>query len=148
MSTGSEKLKVVIDTNVFISGLNFAGAPSEVLELFINDEIKVYISSFILREIERILKEKFEWGKEQIETALNRIRRKAIQVQPKTKISAIKQKEDDNRILECAVEGKVKYIISGDRHHLLPLKEYKGIKILSPSQFLRIISWELSSGSF
>jgi len=131
MSTGSEKPKVVIDTNVFISGLNFAGAPSEVLELFINDEIKVYISSFILREIERILKEKFEWGKEQIETALNRIRRKAIQVQPKTK-----------------VEGKVKYIISGDRHHLLPLKEYKGIKILSPSQFLRIISWELSSGSF
>ena len=68
MSTESKKLKVVIDTNVFISGLNFAGTPSKVLELFINDEIKVYISSFILREIERILREKFNWEEERIET--------------------------------------------------------------------------------
>ncbi|RLE06552.1 hypothetical protein DRZ78_04515, partial [Candidatus Aerophobetes bacterium] len=69
-------------------------------------------------------------------------------VQPKTKISAIKQKEDDNRILECGVEGKAQYIISGDKRHLLPLKEYQGIKIISPAQFLKIISWEVSSGSF
>jgi len=68
MSTESKKLKVVIDTNVFISGLNFAGTPSKVLELFINDEIKVYISSFILIEIERILREKFNWEEERIET--------------------------------------------------------------------------------
>jgi len=46
MSTESEKLKVVIDTNVFISGLNFAGTPSEILELFINDEIEAYLSLY------------------------------------------------------------------------------------------------------
>jgi len=148
MSTESEKLKVVIDTNVFISGLNFAGTPSEVLELFINDEIEAYISPFILREIERILREKFDWEEGQIETALKRIKGKAIQVQPKIKIFVIKQKEADNRILECAVEGKVGYIVSGDKRHLLPLKEYKGIKIVSPAQFLRIISQEASSESF
>lgn len=140
MSTGSEKSKVVIDTNVFISGLNFVGVPSEVLESFINDEIEVYISSFILREVERILREKFEWDEEQIERSLNRIKEKAIQVQPKTKISVIRQKEADNRILECGVEGKAQYIVSGDRRHLLPLKEYKGMKIVSPAQFLKIIS--------
>ena len=138
----------MIDTNVFISELNFAGVPSEVLELFINDEIEVCISSFILRELERILREKFEWEEERIERSLNRIKEKAIQVQPKTKISVIKQKDDDNRILECGIEGKVQYIISGDKRHLLPLKEYKGIKIVSPAQFLRIISQEASSGSF
>jgi len=49
MLTGSEKVKVVIDTNVFISGLNFAGKPGEILELLIKDEIEVYISSFIHR---------------------------------------------------------------------------------------------------
>ena len=135
MPIGNKKPKVVIDTNVFISGLNFTGKPSEILELFINDEIEVYISPFILREVEKILREKFEWAKEQIKRILNRIKRNAIQVQPKIKISVIKEKDDDNRILECAVEGEAQYILSGDKRHLLPLKEYQGIKILSPAEF-------------
>lgn len=136
MPIGNKKPKVVIDTNIFISGLNFTGKPSEVLELFINDEIEVYISPFILKEMEKILREKFEWSEEQVERVLDQIKRKAIQVQPKIKISVIKEKEDDNRILECAVEGKVQYIVSGDKRHLLSLKEYQEIKILSPAQFL------------
>ena len=139
MSTGNKKPKVVIDTNIFISGLNFTGKPSEILELFINDEIEVCISPFILKEIDKILREKFEWSEEQIERILNRIKRKAFQVQPKIKISAIKEKEDDNRILECAVEGKAQCIVSGDKHHLLPLKEHQGIKILSPTRFLETL---------
>ncbi|MBC7319883.1 putative toxin-antitoxin system toxin component, PIN family, partial [bacterium] len=63
---------------------------------------------------------------------------KAIKVYPKTKVSLIKEKKDDNRILECALEGKVDYIISGDRKHILPLKEFKGIKIVSVGEFLEI----------
>ena len=41
-----------------------------------------------------------------------------------------------------AVEGKAQYIVSGDKHHLLPLKEYQGIRILTPAQFLEAISLE------
>ena len=143
--TVNKKPKVVIDTNVFVSGLNFAGKPSEVLELFIKGEIEVYISPFILRELERILKEKFEWDEERIQRALNYIKGKAIEVQPKFKLSVIKEKEDDNRILECALEGKVQYIISGDKRHILPLKDYKGIKILSPTEFLRLFKLNFTS---
>jgi len=51
----------------------------------------------------------------------------------------IREKDDDNRILECALEGKAEYIISGDKRHLLPLGEYEGIRILSPDEFLRLI---------
>ncbi|MBM4308863.1 MAG: putative toxin-antitoxin system toxin component, PIN family [Deltaproteobacteria bacterium] len=51
----SKRPRVVIDTNVFVSGLNFAGKPDEVLELLIRGEIDVIISPFILSEIERIL---------------------------------------------------------------------------------------------
>jgi len=102
-------------------------------------EIEVSISPFILTELERILSEKFEWRAEQIHRVLSRIKAKTILVHPKVKISAIKEKDDDNRILECAVEAKVDYVISGDRKHLLPLKEYQGIKILSPTEFLRIL---------
>jgi len=64
MPIENEKPKVLIDTNVFISGLNFTGKPHEILELFINNEIEVFVSSFILQEIEKILRKKFEWGKE------------------------------------------------------------------------------------
>ena len=148
LAESKTKPKVVIDTNVFVSGLTFKGKPRRVLDLIWKGEIEVYVSSFILKELKETLEEDFGWGRERIEAALNRIKGKAIQVQPKTKISAIKQKEDDNRILECGVEGKAQYIISGDKRHLLPLKEYQGIKIVPPTQFLRIISQEASSGSF
>ena len=132
-----ENPKIVIDTNVFVSGLNFKGKPREVLDLIWKEEIKVYLSLFILRELEKVLEEDFGWNKEQIERTIKRIKGKTMKVQPKVKISVIKEKDDDNRILECAVEGKAQYIVSGDKQHLLPLKEYEGIKILSPAEFLR-----------
>ena len=144
----TEKPQVVIDTNVFVSGLNFRGRPREVVDLAWRKQIEVYISPFILEELKRVLEEDFGWDRERIEVTIERIKEETIQVQPKTKISVIKEKEADNRILECGVGGKVQYIISGDRRHPLPLKEYKSIKILSPAQFLEIISQEASPGSF
>lgn len=137
--TENKEPKVVIDTNVFISGLNFTGKPSEILKLFWKGEIRVFISPFILKETEKILREKFEWSEGQVLRILNRIKAKAIEVRPKIKVSVIKEKDDDNRILECAVEGKAQYLISGDERHLLPLKEYQGIRILSPSEFLKFL---------
>lgn len=137
--TENKEPKVVIDTNVFISGLNFTGKPSEILKLFWKGEIRVFISPFILKEAEKILREKFEWSEGQVLRILNRIKAKAIEVRPKIKVSVIKEKDDDNRILECAVEGKAQYLISGDERHLLPLKEYQGIRILSPSEFLKFL---------
>lgn len=142
------KPKVVIDTNVFVSGLTFKGKPRRVLDLIWKGEIEVCVSSFILKELKETLEKDFAWERERIEETIERIKRGTLQVQPKIKISVIKEKESDNRILECGVEGKAQYIISGDKRHLLPLKEYQGIKIISPAQFLRIISREASSGGF
>jgi putative PIN family toxin of toxin-antitoxin system len=139
MPIESKRPRVVIDTNVFVSGLNFAGKPGEILELFIKGEIEVFISPFILSEIEKILRERFEWGEGSINRVLNRIKRQAIQIHPKIKVNVIKQKDNDNRVLECAIEGSVQYLISGDRKHLLPLKEYQRIKILSPTEFLKLL---------
>ena len=59
MPAEGRKLRVVIDTNVFISGLNFAGKPGEVLDLLVKEEINALVSPFILSELESILKEKF-----------------------------------------------------------------------------------------
>lgn len=141
-----EKLKVVLDSNVIISGLNFRGSPRKILDLIRRKQIELYTSPFILEEVKDILKEKFGWNERKIQTAVKRI--KATLVEPKKNISIIKNDEDDNRILECAVEGKVKYIVSGDKRHILPLREYQGIKILSPARFLRFISYKISSVDF
>jgi putative PIN family toxin of toxin-antitoxin system len=74
------KLRVVIDTNVFVSGLNFMGKPREVLDLIWREEIKVYISSFILEELEGVLREDFEWDEEKLRNVIKRIKDKTIEV--------------------------------------------------------------------
>jgi len=132
--------RVVIDTNVFVSGLNFPGRPREVLDLMVKGEIEVMISPFIVRELEDVLKQDFGWEEKELKEAIRRIRAKAVEVNPKIEVHIIKEKDDDNRILECALEGRAQYIISGDKRHILPLKEFKGIKILSPAEFLRFLS--------
>jgi len=132
------KSKVVIDTNVFVSGLTFKGKPREVLDLIWRGDIEACISSFIFKELEETLKKDFSWDRDQIKHTIEKIKAKTILIQPKNKVSVIKGNDDDNRILECAIEGKARYLISGDRKHLLPLKEYEGIKILSPAEFLKL----------
>jgi uncharacterized protein len=133
------KCRVVVDTNVFVSGLTFKGKPREVLDLAWQGEIHVYISSFILKELEDALREDFGWSREEIRYTIGKVKAKTTLINPKTTISVIKTKEDDNRILECAVEAEVQYLITGDKNHLLPLEKYQGIKILSPADFLRLV---------
>jgi len=133
------KPKVVIDTNVFVSGLTFKGKPREVLDLVWRGDIEACISSFILKELEETLKKDFGWNRDQIKHTIEKIKDKTTLVHPRNKVSVIKEKDVDNRILECAVEGRVQYLISGDRKHLLPLKEYQRTKILSPAEFLRVL---------
>jgi putative PIN family toxin of toxin-antitoxin system len=133
------KPKVVIDTNVFVSGLTFKGKPREVLDLVWRGDIEAYISPLVLKELEETLKKDFGSDRDQIKHTIEKIRTKTILVHPKNKVSVIKEKDDDNRILECVAEGGVQYLISGDRKHLLPLKEYQRTKILSPSEFLKLL---------
>jgi|GEM_PF-4351793 len=90
--------------------------------------IEVYLSSFILKELEIILEKKFGWEKKQVRILLSKINDIAVIVQPKRKISIIKTNEADNRILECAIEANADYIVTGDRKHLQPLKEFQVVR--------------------
>ena len=139
MIATENKPRVVIDTNVFRSAFIFGGKPLEIIRLLLKGEIEVYISPFIVNEIVRIFREKFAWEESKIEEILEMIKTKTIEVYPNFRVSIISGKDDDNRILECALEGKVNYIISGDKRHILPLREFEGIKIVSVNEFLKII---------
>ena len=129
-------IKVVLDTNVYISAILFGGKPETLITLAREKAIDIFISDLILNELVRIFKTKFGWNNDQIKILTESLYRITHFVVPTEKINSITAHQSDNCILECAIEANVNYIISGDKHHILPLKNYRGIKILSVSQFL------------
>ena len=139
MPTAAERLRVVLDTNVLVSGLNYAGLPSRLLRLLLQGETEWFVSPFILHELHRILTERFRWEEERAQRALRLIGEVAAEVDPPRSVSVIQEKDDDNRILECALHAKAHYLVSGDRRHLLPLREFRGVSIVSPAEFLELL---------
>jgi putative PIN family toxin of toxin-antitoxin system len=131
--------KVVADANIYLSAILFEGKPQEVISLAMQRKIEVLVSEAILDQVARVLKRKFDWADWQISEAIAELRNITILITPKKTLKVIEEKESDNRILECALEGKVQYIITGDKRHLLPLKEFQGIKILPPAEFLETV---------
>ena len=132
-------LKVGLDTNVIVSGLNFQKSnPAKILLLVALEEITNFISRPILNETRRILVDKFFWTREEVESAEVWLKTFSKSVNPKSHISVIAD-DPDHRILECAVEGQADFIISGD-HHLTNLENYQGIKIVAPATFLALIT--------
>lgn len=132
------KLKVVFDTNIFISATIFGGNPRQCLELVRESQIQLVTSKAILLEFAKKLKEKFLWPDSDIKEVILGISEFAQIVVPKEIIQIIKHDLPDNRILECAKESKADYIISGDKKHLLSLKKFEGIPVISASEFLKI----------
>ncbi|MBI3622054.1 MAG: putative toxin-antitoxin system toxin component, PIN family [Nitrospirae bacterium] len=129
-------VRVVLDSNVLISALHFGGKPEELLVLANEGSIALFLSSFILEETERVLREKLEWKEQAVRDAMAALKDAATIVHPTMTLEAVPQDETDNRILECAVEAHANFLVTGDQRHLLPLKQYKGIRILTPRECL------------
>ena len=131
-------VKVAIDTNVYISAIIFGGRPEEVLNLIKDRKASGFTSLKILLELSRKLNNKFGWKEEKIKLVINNLARYIQIVNPRIKLTVVKEDPKDNKILECAVVADVNYIITGDKH-LLKLKEFEGIKIVTPAELLKII---------
>jgi len=130
-------VRVVADTNILVSALLFGGPPDQVFFAGLRGEIQLLISLSLLKELEKVLKEKFKLNFHLVREIIEEVREVAEIVEVSSHIKAISYPDEDNRVLECAVDGKADFIVTGDTKHILPLKEYGGIKILSPSEFLR-----------
>ncbi|MBI5027029.1 MAG: putative toxin-antitoxin system toxin component, PIN family [Nitrospirae bacterium] len=131
-------MRVILDTNVYISAMLFGGKCEEILKLANQSLFEVVISKKILYEIKSVLKEKFHWTDKQIAEVIKYIKSITTIVNPDISLAIIKEDPADNKIIECAVASNATYIVTGDKHHLLSIKEYSGIKILSPIEFLRL----------
>jgi putative PIN family toxin of toxin-antitoxin system len=129
-------LKVVLDTNVLISAILFGGKPRKILEKAIHGEIRLCLSEPILEELSGVLRRsKFDYSLEKVQTLLTELTSIADFVNPSQIIRLVLEDPDDNRILECAVEAKASYIITGD-FHLLKLSRYRDIEIVNAFTFL------------
>jgi putative PIN family toxin of toxin-antitoxin system len=135
---------VVLDTNVILSSLvSTPGPPAEIIRRWEAEEFEVATSSLLLAELERTLayhkvKKYLEQSGEAISTLLERFGTVASLVEPESSIQVIEREPDENRVLECAKAAGAGFIVSGDEH-LLALREYEGIVILSPAQFIILL---------
>jgi len=132
-------MKVVIDTNIFVSSI-FGGNPRKIIDLWKNEEITLCLSHAILDEYIDVLRRigmKDEYELEELLLLFS----KGFNVLFTTKtpkIKIIKNDPDDDKFIECATALKADAVITGDKE-ILAIKEYMGIRILTPQQFLA--SW-------
>ena len=99
--------------------------------------MELHTSSFVIGEVERILREKFGWEVDRVVRTVAQIRRVAATVhEPEEAVDEIESDPTDNRILECALAAKADFIVTGDKRHLLPLGSFRGISIVGLRDFL------------
>ena len=132
-------MRVVLDTNVIVSGLNFSGNERLVLELALRGRFKLYLSTYILEEVSGVLGSKFGWEHERLSQALTLLRDASTIVEPPRLPEVIAGNHADNRILECVAAVSADYLVTGDRRHLIPLAEHQGAKILNAPRFLTVL---------
>jgi len=132
-------MKIVLDANIFISALFWGGNPRKALERAINKTDELYISKEILEEIENVIKRpKFHVENDKIEYIIKSIEDISEKIIPKNKIRKGSRDIKDNKYIECAIAANADYIISGDIH-LLELKQYSNIKIITVKEYLERI---------
>jgi putative PIN family toxin of toxin-antitoxin system len=130
------KEKIVIDTNNLISALGWEGKSRELLRRVIDREYELAISMKQILELKRVMNyPKFNFTEEQRSKFIKILFEIASIVDPKTRLSIVED-PNDNMLVECAVEARADYLISGDAH-LKKIKRFRGVKIVSVGEFLK-----------
>ncbi len=131
--------RIVADTNIYVSALNFSGTADRVLALGRAGLVEVYISPAILDEITGVLTRKFSWSAPRIREAKQLIGGFTVVVHPTETVHLVREDDADNRILECALAAGADTIITGDRHllRLVGLSSCRSASSSSRSRFPR-----------
>lgn len=131
-------IKVLIDTNVYISAIAFGGSSRQVINAVITGKVVNYISSEILDELTDVLKRpKFAYDKTVIRSIISEIEKISELFNDYPEIDLVKQDSKDNHVLSCALHAKVDYLVTGDCD-LLTLKLPGNLIILTPSELLAV----------
>ena len=133
--------RITLDTNVLISATFWHGASEKLIDKVENKEVILVLSEQILEEYNKVLeykeiREKIKNKDLEMKKAMLQIGVISEIVEVNSKVDLVKEDPDDNKIIECAIDGNSDYIITKDKH-LLKLKEHRGIKIFTPEEFLK-----------
>ena len=131
-------MRIVLDTNVFISGIFFSGPPSQILKAWKDTKIQIVLSKEILIEYQRIgdaLSSKY--SEIDILPIIDLLTIYGEVVETKDISVSISVDPDDNKFIECAIASNCKLIVSGDKH-LLNVSGFQGIEVLKPREFIDI----------
>jgi len=140
-------LKIVLDSNVFVSALiNPRGKPAQILNYVFENKIRLFTSPSIIEELERVLSypklvKRHGLEKQELKKFVSDLLSILSLVEGKKAIEVIAEDPADNNYLSCVVDAKADFIVSGDIH-LLNLREYEGIQIITPAQFLEMLEKE------
>lgn len=132
--------KVVLDTNVLVSGIIASGYSAFILDAVRREEIQLVTSPHLIEEFSEVMARrhiarKYPKAAEEAESLLDFIRAFAKLTAGAPEEQGVSPDRDDDYVLACALEEKADCIVSGDPH-LLGLKSYKGIPILTPREFV------------
>jgi putative PIN family toxin of toxin-antitoxin system len=128
-------VRVVFDTNVFISAFAIPGGNAEDAYLHaVHGAFELVTSVAILTETARVLQTKFDWSHEKVQELLQNIGRVATILRTEPTLRVLSD-DPDNRILECAQAARADFIVTGDRH-LLSLQRHGDSTVLTLTDFL------------
>ncbi len=129
-------MKIVLDTNVFISGIFFSGPPSIILQAWRDSKIQIILSEEILEEYQYVAEElSSKFPAVDIARIIKLLTIYGEVFETKGISVSVCEDPDDNKFIECAIASNSKLIVSGDKH-LLNINGYKGISVLKPRDFI------------
>ena len=132
-------MKIVLDANIFISSFFWGGNPRTVLERAIAGIDELFITKEILDEINNVIvRPKFHADADEINYFINSIEEISNKIIPRKRIDNGSRDKTDNKYIECGITAHANYIISGDIH-LLEIKEYETVKIVTAKEYLEIV---------
>lgn len=130
--------RAVFDTNILFSAVGWGGKPAQCVQLARDGEIDGLTCGEILDELAEKLESKLGFSDEQITQVLGSLLHFLAPILISGRITGASPDPKDDMVLECAAIGKATHVVSGDKKHLLQLKQFQGIPIISAAEFL---SW-------
>ena len=137
-------MRIILDTNVFVSGIFFTGPPYQILKAWRDRKIELVVSAGILEEYQRvsdILGERFP--EVDLGSLIDLLIVEATVVSESVLPEQTCADAEDDKFLACALAGDASIIVSGDKH-LLDVSGYRDIRVLSPRSFIDEFSKSLS----
>lgn len=129
-------MRVILDTNVFVSGIFWKGPPRQILQSWRDGKITIVTSAEILSEYERVSKTlALQFPASELSVFMRLLAMKAELCTAKPLPAPVSRDADDDKFLACAVTAQVNYIVSGDKD-LLDISGFSDIKVLKPRSFV------------